>query len=143
MNAPARARSNPVGIWQRCSALRETRVIRLSCHNAEETMLICSAVSIQYRSVTDGRTDRIATSISRCCGRDLDISPVRLVSLDALGRDVLRRRHPLADTLEVDLHRRRGTAADRHWTCPQHVVDQRRLLDESWTFQHHFRRRRQ
>jgi len=29
-----------------------------------ETMTICQVVSIEYRNVTDGRTDRIAISIS-------------------------------------------------------------------------------
>jgi len=43
-------------------AADKTRMIELP--NGEKTMTICQAVFIWYWNVTDGRTDRIAISIS-------------------------------------------------------------------------------
>jgi len=48
---------------QRCLVLRKLE--RFGYHYAEESMMIRYAILIQYWRVTDGWTDRIATSISR------------------------------------------------------------------------------
>ena len=52
----------------------KTRMIGLP--HAKENVTIREAVSVQYRNATDGRTDRIAISISRVNGLKLTCSNV-------------------------------------------------------------------
>ena len=63
-------------------------------------------------------------------GLDLDVSAASGRRFDAVGGVVQRRRHPLSDTLEVDLDGVDRSARDRRRLGARHVVELRWLDDE-------------
>ena len=63
-------------------------------------------------------------------GTDLDISSTSGLSFNAVRSVMLCRRHPLFDTLEVDLDGVDSAARDRRRFGARHVVELCRLQDE-------------
>jgi len=61
---------------------------------------------------------------------DLNVSPVSDGGLNAVGSVVLRRRNPLPDALEVDLHSVHRATRDRRRFGASDVVEASRLNDE-------------